>query len=60
VSFYVCYYERRIKMPYNQYKSSWWNCSWKCGYKNKDVEKVIEHENKTHGAIARKEEGKKK
>ena len=47
-------------MPYNQYKSSWWNCSWKCGYKNKDVEKVIEHENKTHGAIARKEEGKKK
>lgn len=33
-------------MVYRKTLDGPWTCSWNCGYKNWDIRKVIEHENK--------------
>lgn len=43
--------------PYTTTYDDVWFCSWKCGFKHKDIEKVVAHEKKVHGAIQDKEGG---
>lgn len=38
-------------MVYRKSLHGKWCCSWNCGFTHKDVEKVIEHENKEHGRM---------
>jgi len=38
-----------IVLVYRKSLTGKWYCSWNCGFKHDDIEKVIEHEKKEHG-----------